>query len=70
MNKPLPWRDPVVAELHAVRVELLREHGDDLVAYSNAAIAHCRQLNFQIAMATIDRTAERPPSAEPSTTRD
>ena len=70
MNKPLPWRDPVVAELHAVRVELSREHGDDLVAYSNAAIAHCRQLNFVIATATIDRAAERPPPAERPTTPD
>ena len=49
MNAPLIWRDPVVAEIHAIRAELAKEYGDDLVAYSNAAVAHCQQLNFQLA---------------------
>lgn len=46
MNAPLPWRDPVVAEIHAIREELDREYGGDLLAYSNAAVAHCSRLNL------------------------
>ena len=42
MNAPLVWRDPVVAEIHAVRAELAREYADDLVVYSRAAVARCR----------------------------
>ena len=48
MNAPLIWRDPVVAEIHAIRAELAKEYADDLVAYSNAATAHCQQMNFQV----------------------
>ena len=48
MNAPLPWHDPVVAEIHAIREELVREHGGDLWAYSNAAVAHCQRLNLRI----------------------
>jgi len=48
MNAPLIWRDPIVAEIHAIRAELAKEYADDLVAYSNAAVAHCQQLNFQM----------------------
>ena len=46
MNAPLVWRDPVVAEIHAVRAELAREYADDLVVYSRAAVARCRLLNL------------------------
>ena len=49
MNAPLPWRDPVVAEIHAIREELAREYGGDLWAYSNAAVAHCERLNLHVA---------------------
>jgi len=48
MNAPLTWPDPVVAEIHAIRAELANEYADDLVAYSNAAVAHCKKLNFQV----------------------
>lgn len=48
MNAPLIWRDPVVAEIHAIRAELAKEYADDLVAYSNAAMAHCQEMNFQV----------------------
>ena len=65
MNTPLACHDPVVAEIHAVRAELAREHGDDLVAYSNAAVAHCKRLNFQIGAAMGDATSAMSPSATP-----
>lgn len=48
MNAPVIWSDPVVAEIHAIRAELAKEYADDLVAYSNAAMAHCQQMNFQV----------------------
>lgn len=47
MNAPLPWHDPVVAEIHALRDELAHEFGGDLAAYSDAAVARCKLLNFQ-----------------------
>ena len=51
MNAPLIWRNPVIAEIHAIRAELAKEYADDLAAYSNAAVAHCQQLNFQVGTA-------------------
>ena len=54
MNAPLVWRDPVVAEIHAVRAELAREYADDLVAYSRAAVARCRLLNFEAEATGLD----------------
>ena len=68
MNKSLTWHDPVVAEIHAVRAELAREHGDDLLAYSNAAVAHCQRLNFQIGTAIGNAASAMPLPAEPPTT--
>lgn len=50
MNALLPWRDPVVAEIHAIRDELEREFGGDLAAYSDAAAAHCQLLNLQFSV--------------------
>ena len=49
MNASLPWRDPVVAEIHAIREELVREYGGDLSAYSNVAVARCGRLNLHAA---------------------
>lgn len=48
MNAPLPWHDPVVAEIHAIREALAREFSDDLLAYSNAALAKCAQMHFEV----------------------
>ncbi len=53
MNAPLIWHDPIVAEIHAIRAELAMEYADDLEAYSTAAVAHCRQLNFQVSAAPV-----------------
>ena len=49
MNTTLPWHDPIVAEIHATRERLAEQYHDDLVAYSQAAEAHCRALGFQMA---------------------
>lgn len=49
MNAPLPWRDPVVAEIHAIRAALALEFDNDLTAYSRAAVALCQRLNLPIA---------------------
>lgn len=49
MNAPLPWHDPVVAEIHIVREELVRVYGSDLFAYSDAAVARCERLNLHVA---------------------
>ena len=54
MNAPLVWRDPVVAEIHALRAELAREYADDLVAYSRAAVARCHLLNFATEATGLD----------------
>ena len=49
MNVPLTWRDPVVAEIHAIRDELARQFDGDMAAYSRAAVAQCQRLNLQFA---------------------
>jgi len=48
VNTTQPWHDPIVAEIHATREHLAEQYHDDLVAYSQAAEAHCRNLGFQI----------------------
>ncbi len=40
------WRDPIVDELHAIREHFAERLQNDLTAYSEAAIAHCRALGF------------------------
>lgn len=49
MNTTTPWRDPVVAEIHATRERLADQYHDDLLAYSNAAEARCRALGLTMA---------------------
>ena len=49
MNATTPWHDPVVAEIHATREHLAEQYHSDLVAYSEAAVAHCRALGLKIA---------------------
>ena len=41
------WRDPIVAELHALRDQLAERFQNDLTAYSEATSAHCRALGFR-----------------------
>ena len=41
------WRDPIVAELHALRDQLAERFQNDLTAYSEAASAHCLALGFR-----------------------
>lgn len=48
MNAATPWHDPVVAEIHATRERLAEQYHDDLIAYSEAAEAHCRALGLNI----------------------
>ncbi len=49
MNAPSPWHDPVVAEIHAIRESLAQQYHNDLLAYSEAAQAHCRALGLNMA---------------------
>jgi hypothetical protein len=48
MNTTQPWHDPIVAEIHAIRERLAKQYHNDLVAYSQAAEAHCRALGFRM----------------------
>jgi hypothetical protein len=46
MNTAAMQHDPVVAEIHAAREQLAEQYHGDLLAYSQAAEAHCRALGF------------------------
>lgn len=48
MNTPSPWHDLVVAEIHATREQLVEQYHNDLLVYSEAAMAHCRALGLNI----------------------
>ena len=47
MNTAAMRHDPVVAEIHAAREQLAEQYHGDLLAYSQAAEAHCRALGFR-----------------------
>jgi hypothetical protein len=49
------WRDPIIAELHALRGRLAERFHNDLAAYSQAADAHCRALGFHIVQSPTDK---------------
>jgi hypothetical protein len=49
------WRDPIIAELHALRERLAERFHNDLAAYSETANAHCRALGFHIVQSPTDR---------------
>ncbi|MDD5298168.1 MAG: hypothetical protein PHU46_14760 [Rhodocyclaceae bacterium] len=49
MNATTPWHDPVVAEIHAAREHLAEQYHSDLLAYSEAAVAHCHALGLNMA---------------------
>ncbi|WP_295388707.1 hypothetical protein [uncultured Thiodictyon sp.] len=55
-------RDPIVAELHAIREQLAQRFHNDLAAYSSAADAHCRELGFHI----VESLADEPSRAHVS----
>jgi hypothetical protein len=48
VNTTPVWHDAIVAEIHATRSRLAEEYQNDLVAYSQAAEAHCRTLGFRM----------------------
>jgi hypothetical protein len=49
------WRDPIIAELHALRERLAERFHNDLAAYSETANAHCRALGFHIVQSPTDK---------------
>jgi len=49
MNTTTSWHDPVVAEIHAAREHLAVQYHNDLLAYSEAAVAHCHALGLNMA---------------------
>ncbi len=49
MNATLTWHDTVVEEIHATRERFAEQYHDDLLAYSNAAVARCRALGLNMA---------------------
>jgi hypothetical protein len=49
MTATAHWHDPVVAEIHATRERLAEHYQNDLLAYSEAAEAHCRALGLNMA---------------------
>ncbi len=46
--KKTSWHDPIVAEIHLTRERLAEHYHNDLLAYSIAAEAHCRELGLNI----------------------
>jgi hypothetical protein len=48
MNAPLLWRDPVVAEIHAIRDQLMAESAGSLAEATRAANAFCQGLGFTV----------------------
>ena len=47
MKKKAVWRDPIVAEIHALRERLAIQYKNDLSAYSLAAETRSRALGFK-----------------------
>ncbi len=45
----LPWQDPIVQELHAIREKLVEKYQGNLHEYSTAARAHTLALGFKFA---------------------
>ncbi len=54
------WRDPIVAELHAIRDQLAERFQNDLTAYSEAASAHCLALGFRPVASLKDEESTTP----------
>lgn len=65
MTTPV-WRDPIVAEIHAIREQLAQRFHNDLAAYSRAADAHCRELGFHVLQSPTDvQLKEQAPQSAP-----
>jgi hypothetical protein len=66
MNPAALRHDPVVAEIHAAREQLAEQYHNDLLAYSQAAEAHCHALGFRFAASPRRQAVqEAPQQAEP-----
>lgn len=68
MSELKPWRDPVVAEIHAVREALATQFHDDLHAYTKAAEARCRALGL-VTFSGSDTKKTTPTSSANADTR-
>lgn len=64
MNTTKAWRDPIVADIHAIREHLAEQYHNDLAAYSRAAEAHCRALGFRM----IESPRRQPSTGEVAST--
>ncbi len=62
MNTPSPCHDPIVAEIHHIRIRLAEQYHNDLIAYSEAAEAHCRALGLNL----VESPKTQPPLVVPS----
>jgi len=58
MTTPPAWRDPIVAEIHAIREQLAERFHNDLAAYSETADAHCRALGFHMVPSGTERESD------------
>jgi hypothetical protein len=66
MNPAALRHDPIVAEIHAAREQLAEQYHGDLLAYSQAAEAHCRALGFRfVESPRREAMQEVPEQAEP-----
>lgn len=66
MNPPTRRHDPIVAEVHAARAHLAEQYSNDLLAYSQAAEAHCHALGFRfVESPRREAMQEVPEQAEP-----
>lgn len=58
MNDTSPlWHDPIVAEIHAIREQLMEQYHGNLVKLSQVAEEHSRALGFK----TIESPRFQPP---------
>lgn len=62
MNAPLVWRDPVVAEIHAIRDQLMAESAGNLAEVTRAANEFCQGMGFTLVQPPL--ASSRAPSAE------
>lgn len=62
-----PWQDPIVAEIHAVRAQLLAHFGGDLHKYSEFLRTQTpERVAAEVALATTPRTnTDATPGATP-----
>ena len=61
MNTMQVSHDAIVNEIHATRERLAEQYGNDMLAYSRAAEAHCRDLGFKIVESPRRQLIQEPP---------